>query len=407
MNSDEVPLGEIRFDPSTRALTLKDGRSGQLRNKSKEVLSFLVRNPGRTVTKDELMENVWTDVAVTDDSLVQCIADIRRIVGRNAHQIVETIPREGYRLNLGLEESTARGSLMIPIGVAAVLLVALGLFWANRPSDVPAIPENTNIEAQSTAPGTDSTAAYLEVMQGRAAANLFSPDESLLAERHFRRAIDLDPNYARAHAELATIFAIRFENDWTVLQSADREKAFFYAERAVELEPESDLAHYALGRLHSIFSNYDDAESHLKRAMSLQPNNEDARAYYAIVRNFQGDAAGALEILEPTVASHPNPPFWYFLGVGNARFNLGHNELAETALIKCLELSSQSPYCMRYLMAVYGEAGRAADAADIAKGYAALGFTPSVSAIMDVMTFHHPEGRARLESALLLAGLPE
>jgi len=98
MKSGEVQLGDIKFNPATRAVTFKDGRPAKLRNKSKEVLRFLVNNPSRTVTKDEVMEAVWSDVTVSDEGLVQCIADIRRVIGKDARQIVETVPREGYRM---------------------------------------------------------------------------------------------------------------------------------------------------------------------------------------------------------------------------------------------------------------------------------------------------------------------
>ena len=53
-----------------------------LRPKSFDVLLYLVRNRGRLVTKDELFENVWANVIVTDNSLVQCIKEIRQALGR-------------------------------------------------------------------------------------------------------------------------------------------------------------------------------------------------------------------------------------------------------------------------------------------------------------------------------------
>ena len=264
-----------------------------------------------------------------------------------------------------------------------------------------------NVQAQTTPPGTSNTAAYVEVLKGRVSANRFSSEESLAAERDFRRAIELDPNYARAYAELGTLFAVRFENNWTVLQAEDKEKALYYADRAVALDPDLWLGHYALGRLHSVFANFDAAEAHLERAMSLQPENEDARAYYGIVKNFQGDAEQAVAILEPALASHPNPPYWYYLGLGSALFNLGQHEAAELALEKCLELAANSPYCLRYLIAVYGEMGRVTDAEAAVQIYASMGFDPTVGSIMNLMTFHYPDGRTRLERAFRSAGLPK
>jgi adenylate cyclase len=68
-----------------------------LRPKSFDVLHYLVRNPGRLVTKKELTEIVWPDVAVTENSLVQCIKDVREALGYDGRSMVETVAKRGYR----------------------------------------------------------------------------------------------------------------------------------------------------------------------------------------------------------------------------------------------------------------------------------------------------------------------
>ncbi len=62
----------------TRGSLVRDGSEIKLRPKSFKVLKFLVENGGRLITKDELIQVVWQGMAVTDDSLVQCLKDIRR-----------------------------------------------------------------------------------------------------------------------------------------------------------------------------------------------------------------------------------------------------------------------------------------------------------------------------------------
>src|SRR5262245_12967932 len=77
------------------------GPSGQsnLRRKSFEVLRYLVEHGGRVVSKEEVMKAVWPDVTVSDESLTQCIHDIRRAIGDERQQIVKTVPRRGYLMN--------------------------------------------------------------------------------------------------------------------------------------------------------------------------------------------------------------------------------------------------------------------------------------------------------------------
>lgn len=73
-----------------------EGREIFLRPKSFEVLRYLAANPGRVITKEELMERVWSGTFVTDDSLVQCIKDIREAIRDQERRIVKTLPRRGY-----------------------------------------------------------------------------------------------------------------------------------------------------------------------------------------------------------------------------------------------------------------------------------------------------------------------
>ena len=61
-----------------------------------EVLCYLAKNPGRPVSKAELFEEIWPGIAVTDDSLVQCIRDIRDVLDDDGRHIVKTVPRRGY-----------------------------------------------------------------------------------------------------------------------------------------------------------------------------------------------------------------------------------------------------------------------------------------------------------------------
>ena len=68
----------------------------KLRPKSFEVLKYLVENNGRLIAKNELIQAVWLDTAVTDDSLVQCLKDIRHALRDEAQQIIKTVHGRGY-----------------------------------------------------------------------------------------------------------------------------------------------------------------------------------------------------------------------------------------------------------------------------------------------------------------------
>jgi DNA-binding winged helix-turn-helix (wHTH) protein/tetratricopeptide (TPR) repeat protein len=81
----------------------------KLRPKSFEVIRYLVENAGRVLTKDEMIEAVWPDVTVTEESLTRCISEVRRALGDEGQEIVKTIPKRGYVFDLPVESYEAAG----------------------------------------------------------------------------------------------------------------------------------------------------------------------------------------------------------------------------------------------------------------------------------------------------------
>jgi adenylate cyclase len=71
-----------------------------LRRKSFEVLRYLVERPSRVISKEELLQSVWADVVVGEDSLAQCVTEIRRALGPTARDVLKTVPRRGYLLDV-------------------------------------------------------------------------------------------------------------------------------------------------------------------------------------------------------------------------------------------------------------------------------------------------------------------
>lgn len=98
-SAETITFGGFVFLTKSNELRTVEGKAVDLRSQSAEVLYVLAARPGEIVSKDVLMQAVWPDTFVTDDSLTQCIADIRRAFGDDGHVIVETFPKRGYRLN--------------------------------------------------------------------------------------------------------------------------------------------------------------------------------------------------------------------------------------------------------------------------------------------------------------------
>lgn len=96
--ASRLPLGELVLDLMAGELLTAGGQLAGLRRQSLEVLLLLGARPGQVVGKDELMQRVWPGLVVGDGSLTQAIADIRRVLGDQQHQLVRNVARRGYML---------------------------------------------------------------------------------------------------------------------------------------------------------------------------------------------------------------------------------------------------------------------------------------------------------------------
>lgn len=88
-------FGEFTLDLARGAL-FRSGEEVKLRPKAFEVLRYLVENSGRLIGKEEMVKEIWPESFVTDDSLVQCMVEVRRALADPDQQMIKTIPRRGY-----------------------------------------------------------------------------------------------------------------------------------------------------------------------------------------------------------------------------------------------------------------------------------------------------------------------
>src|SRR6202453_1972044 len=80
-------------------LLIKAGERIAVEPKAFRVLLFLLQNPGRLITKDEIVSSVWNASAVSDNSLTRSIAQLRRVLGDDSREplYILTVPTVGYR----------------------------------------------------------------------------------------------------------------------------------------------------------------------------------------------------------------------------------------------------------------------------------------------------------------------
>jgi tetratricopeptide (TPR) repeat protein len=128
-----------------------------------------------------------------------------------------------------------------------------------------------------------------------------------IAEGLFAQAIELDPNFALAHARLASIQAEIFH--YYEPTETRRMQARTEAQTALRLQPNLTEAHFALGQcIYWIDQDYERALEQFERASRLSPSNGDARRLIAAIRRREGKWEEALEAYERVAKLDPQNP---------------------------------------------------------------------------------------------------
>ena len=91
-------FGALTLDIA-KGCVLRAGEEIKLRPKVYETLRYMVEHAGRLIGKQELMQAVWPDTFVTDDSLVQCTLELRRALDDRSQQLLRTVFRRGRSLS--------------------------------------------------------------------------------------------------------------------------------------------------------------------------------------------------------------------------------------------------------------------------------------------------------------------
>ena len=102
-------FGPFLYDPVSHGL-VRNGEEIPLPHKSRELLLLFLHNPGRLMAREEMIERVWPDVAVTDDILRYQVGELRNAFGADGATFIRTIRREGYRW-----EAPIRGEAHRPV----------------------------------------------------------------------------------------------------------------------------------------------------------------------------------------------------------------------------------------------------------------------------------------------------
>lgn len=252
---------------------------------------------------------------------------------------------------------------------------------------------------------TNSFEAYDQFLQGWKYFWLYSKESNALAKEHFKQAIELDPKFARAYANLALSYAYDVPTGWTNTPEENMKQAKELSQIAIALDSDLPQVHWAVGYAALINREYQVALSESQKVINLDPNNADGYGLLATTLNYAAKPKDALLYMKKAMNLNPLHPSVYKIIMGEIYFNLHDYKSAIKQFEYALERNPEAQEPRVWLTASYAHLGRIEEANWQLEQIRSVDSTFSISSIQSVIPFADPMHLKHLIDGLDKAGL--
>ena len=254
---------------------------------------------------------------------------------------------------------------------------------------------------------TGNPDAYDALLRGLESLHRFTGEDSALAREYFNQAIALDPDYARAHANLSLTHSQDVSFGWSDDPQESNRLALESVERAEALDDTITQTHFARSNLYAVQQQYEDAEISIRRAIELEPNYADGYGELAFVLTHAGEQQDALTAIQKAKRLNPRYPFVYLWLEGHIYFLMGQYEKAIPVLQEALNRNPAFATARLVLIATYGQLGREEDAAWELDELLTIRPDYSLSTARNDTLYKRSEDLERFIEGLHKAGIPD
>jgi adenylate cyclase len=253
---------------------------------------------------------------------------------------------------------------------------------------------------------TDSVEAYELFLRARTEFFKFIPESIAESAKLYERAINIDPNFAAAYANLSMVLQTSYS--FVLPGSEDAlEQAYHHAKKAVEIDPKLGLAHSRLGWVQCFMRHYDEAITSFEQALDLSPNDAEAYAYLSHVYNFLGEPERAIETVKIAFKFDPMLPPNVAFHWGEACFHARQYDEALEKLRECIDKAPGFFNARLILAAALSELGRAEDAASELQMVRNQLPDEIIRTLMQQLPYRSEVAHTRMISGVRNAGLPD
>jgi adenylate cyclase len=250
---------------------------------------------------------------------------------------------------------------------------------------------------------TDDLEAYDYYQRGYAYFRAWGKENNAKAREMYERAIEIDPQYARAYADLAFVHARHWRYDWIEDTSGSLALSLEHARKAVALDPDDYFSYWALGHAYLANGESDLSLTAYERALALNPNDPALLMEMGELLVSLGQAEQAVARAKTAMRRNPRHPDWYLWNLGWAQYFAEQHDEAVTTLQKMTEPPN---LVRRTLAAALVRVGRIDEAREMITEYMKNEPEQTVADIRKIKYKHRPYVDKWAED-LLEAGLPE
>ncbi len=343
------------------------------------VLPFenLSGDPEQEYFVDGMTEDLITDLSQVSGLLVIARNSVFTYKGRAVN--VQQIGRE-LGVKYVLEGSVRRAGNRVRINAQLVRTLDGTHIWAERfdreITDVFALQDavtrklvtalaitlTQGEEQRLSRSGEVSPEAYDMLLRGLERLRRYTPEDNRLSRDYFERALALDPNFARAHADLAFSYSMELLSGWTAAPEESLLLAKKHADFALELDPGLREVHFAMASVYLKERRFEEAIESSLRAIKIDPNYADAYVQMAWLQMYAGRAAEGIELVEQAMRLNPHYSFFYSTVHGLIALHLERLEEAAASFEAAVNRNPQFPMAHQLLAATYAHLGRIEDA---------------------------------------------
>lgn len=370
----------------SRRLLLRNEQPLSVKPKVFETLLFLIRRHGKLVTKEELIDNVWGRAFIEEGSLTQNIFALRKVFGEKPsdHRFIVTVPGKGYSfvapvreiceeksrpLNTGREIGNLASRKTTKNSEIYQTYLKYRFFWESRTEK--GLLKSLEGAKEMIAAEPNFALGYVALADAYLLLGhhlYLAPDKVYPAVKAATaQALRLDPLLAQAHSSQADYAFIT--KNWE-----DAEKGY---RLAISLKPDYACAHHWYGWFLTVMGKFDESLEEIERAQQIDSNS----LYLATVRGvpffYKGFYESAIKQFRAVLEVDPNyNRARYYLA--HALFHSGKKEagIKEFEKVAAAEPSQQT---MAFLGYCYGMAGRYSEAREMLRRIDLLAQTRYVS----------------------------